>query len=190
MAIGDIKENYTTEEWNNREKYYIEEIGKIEIPDNITTTDIKQIEAKIDKLFTEGRIELAYCKRKYTGLDKMKKLTEKELYLYIKQVSSIIGIKTIDEINGAVLAAMRFMSAQEILQGVGWTKNKQTIIEALSGSEVTNTVKTPFFTTLRVSEERLIFMESLIDILKDKRDSLIPNLGALKLEASLDYNKT
>jgi hypothetical protein len=183
----NVKESYTPTEWKQRETYYAEKVSSIDLPDNITTSGIKKYGSMIDSLLGESTLELAFCKRKFESMDRMRKLTEKQLFFYIKQNGATFGVKTVNEIDGAVALAMSILPANDVLQGIGWNNNQQRIEQILTNSVVDHpATKGPMIiNAITTTEQRLIFIQSIVEILKDKQGALITLEGALKLETSV-----
>ena len=202
--LNNVKKTYTSTEWDDRETYYVQELSTLELPLDISSTQIKGLESLIDSLFCELGLEYAYCKRKSEALERTKKLMEKELFLIIKQ-SGISGLKSIDEINGAVIIGMKNVTASDALSGK--TMNTLLILKSISDSltativsnnttpgtisppVVTKTVPTKKLTTLMQSvfiyQDRMVFLEQLIDMLREKKGALITAIGAIKSESRL-----
>lgn len=190
MAFENVKDSYKPSEWAAREQFYIDALAGIEIPEDISTKNVMQLESKIDKVNTEARLDLVYAERKFETLDRMKKIIERELFLLIKS-NNIPGIKTVDEVNGAIAVALRMIPAADIIAGKPLDNSKAAIFAEITNI-ITQTQSTPSSNTqisllqaIRTADERLIFLKHITEILEDKHGRLITSLGALKLEAGV-----
>lgn len=192
MAISGVKQGYNAQEWAQREAYYIQELDKLEIPIDADIATIRRLSAEIDKLRGEASIELAFQTRKFESLERARKATEKELFLLLKSQKAL-PLKTIDEVNGAVAIAIKDIPAQDVLSGKGFQLSLASLSNALNPvSQQTNISSTPassnvvsLVTACLIAQERKIFMEHVLDILKDKASALITIEGGLKLEADV-----
>lgn len=182
-----IKQNYKQSEWEEREDFYADELSKLVIPDNVTVADIKVLSAKINRLYDEAVLDLALVKRKFDSYEKMKKLTEKQLFFTIKQTADTINVKMTEKmVEGAVFTALGYLIPNKVLDGSAIPDFESNLLYLIQGQQANITpITTNLFTVMRVLEERLIYMQSIVEMLKDKHSTLITLEGALKLEVSL-----
>ena len=212
--MTNVKAQYTTVEWKDREQYYIDALSEIVIPDDLNTQNIQSIGAMIDKVNSAIRLDIIYAERTFEALNNARKAIEKELFLVIKS-SNVPGVKTVDEVNGAVTAALKVIPSVDALNNNVINSMKPAIINAISnaispnvqppvqaqttvqattedgdGTQTTTQapVKKPansILQVLRLYEDRLIFLKRAIEILDCKHGRLITGLGSIKLEANL-----
>ena len=202
MIKGNVKDAYNATDWLGRETYYITEIDGLSIPVGATTGDIKDLAARIDGVRAEASIELAKCNIKFESLERMRKLVEKELFILIKS-QGIAGLKTEAEVNGAVVIAIKDILAADVLAGKDIKLNVNNIITAMTPlapsipgvptpTPVTPAMGVPavpvqitLIPAIQIANSRMMFMQAVIDTLRDKASSLITIEGALKLEADV-----
>lgn len=193
VNISDVKTIYTPTEWATRENEYVTAINQIELPDGIDTSSIKFLESEMDHIYTKAALDYAYINRKYQRLERSRKALEKELFLLIKS-QTIQGLKTVDEIGGAVSMITKVIPAQDVLQ-------QKPIDPQLITYTLCNLMNVPLPSTctyvpsvpqkqsliqaIYIVEERLLFLDQIIDILKTKHEKLITDTGILKLEAGI-----
>ena len=160
MSLQDVKEAYTTLEWNAREKYYIAECAKIIVPSDPTPKLIMNITSEIDTLLSEALMDLAFVKRKFLDYKTKMNLAEKEYFVAIKQQSTVK--LTENEVKGSVTSYLR--------------------------SHPIYNMKHDIYTLVQSVEYRLTFMESVVKILTEKKASLISDSAMMKIETALTNN--
>jgi hypothetical protein len=161
--VSNVKETYTMQEWKGREQYYVQEVGKINLPVDPNTKDIMRLEAAIDSLLTEAMLDLAYIRRRYQYLDAQMKLAEKETFSILKQnpPSGLTNTKlTENDIKGFVV---KYLKSHPIIPNS----------------------KIDIYTMVQATEERLLFIEMVVKMLTEKKGALVTDNGMLKIEASV-----
>ena len=193
INLGDVKESYTPSEWALREKEYVQAVSRLEIPDGITTSMIKTIEADMDNIYTKAALDFGFVNRKFQRFERSRKALEKELFIVIKS-QQIAGLKTVDEIGGAVSLVLKAVPVADVMAQKTIDVNLiiYTICSVLGCPAPASCVYTPpavkaqtLMQAIYLLEERYIFLEQIMDILKTKHGSLIILTGGLKLEASI-----
>lgn len=146
----------TQKEWETKEKFYTNQLASkdLVLPIDPTSSDLTAIEAKIDELYSQARLDLAHCKRQFENIERKFKAAHKETYLIVKDQG-----KTEKE--------------KEAL-AVSYLKNN-----ALDGMSIT------IYQAFDIAEYRLLFIDAVVDILKEKHARCITDSGLMKLEVSL-----
>jgi hypothetical protein len=162
MSENKIKEAYTTQEWTQKEAYYVQAVSKIKLPADPNTKDVMRLESEIDQLLTEAMLDLAFIKRKYEALDMQMKLSEKETFSILKK------------------------NPPSALAGTKLTENdiKGMVVSYLKGRPVQN-AKLDIYTMLTATEQRFIFIDTVVKMLTERKSSLIIDTGMLKIESNL-----
>lgn len=163
MGVENVKDAYTVQEWAERERYYITEIGKISIPPEPTTKDVMKLTSMIDTLLTEGLLDMAYIKRKYQNLDMQMKLAERETFAILKQKppGNLTNTKlTENDIKGLVV---KYLKSHPATPGA-------------TGS---------IYSLVQGAEQRFVFMDALVKMLSEKKGALISDNGMLKIESTI-----
>ena len=63
--IQNVKKSYTNKEWEQREDYYKNACGALNLDETPTTTTVMALTAKIDDILSEALLDLSYIKRSY-----------------------------------------------------------------------------------------------------------------------------
>ena len=158
-----IMKKYSQQQWEIKEDYYTKKCQEISIPINPLPSDIQSCAIKIDNLLSTARIDHAYVKQQFDMYEMQLKIQEKTMFIDLKQSPSpqFANMKfTVDEVKGAVAKCIN--------------DNKY------------NNTSYSLYELVRISGQRLVFMEAVIKVLQDKKDLLITHSGMLKIENSLN----
>lgn len=155
-----IKKEYTTQEWVEREEYYIDTLSNLTIPEMPTSKEILSLTSKLDKLYTEASFEMALLKRKESRISLDLKNSEAEMFNVLKQQQLTAGVKVTEaDIKGLVKTYL----AQNALPGYS----------------------NDIYTMLKAVMERLVFAEQVVRIIAEKKAGIISATAMLKIENSL-----
>ena len=157
------KRAYTSSQWSLKEDWYTQQCHAIQLSDSPMPSDIQKTAVAIDALLSIARIDYAYVNQMYERYNTQLKIEEKRLFvdLKIKPPTQYSSLKlTVDEVKGVVTS---------VINNTPWANTSYSLYQLVE-----------------MSSSRLIFMESIIDILKDKKDLLITHSGMLKIENSLN----
>lgn len=164
--ILNVKTNYKSDEWTSRESYYIQEIAKLNISTTPVTTEIMAVTSGIDSLLGEALLDFAYLKRKYDRFNTKLKIMEKEYFHVIKDDPTVKAKKpTESEVKGMV---------------VTYIKNNPI--------EIAPNAKVCIYTLIEGVEERYIFMDYIVGILKEKKMALFADKSMLQIEAGVNVD--
>ena len=153
------KTDYTTAEWKLREQYYIDELTKLNIPEEPTTKEILNLTSKLDKLYTIAAFELANLKRKEARFRLDLKNAEAELFNILKKQELTAGNKvTENDVKGIVKNYLMNNNIQ------GYNNDIYSLIKAVM--------------------DRLIFAEQVVKTITEKKASIIAATSMLKIENS------
>lgn len=144
-------------EWEAREGYYSDLLvsPSMMLPIDPSPGCIMNLEATIDAVYSEARLELAHCKRQMEITERKFKAGHKEAYLTLKDQG-----KTDKE-----------------REALAVTYLKTTPIDGMNMT---------VYQAFDVAEFRFMFMDAVIDILREKHGRCITDSGLLKLEDSLN----
>lgn len=164
-----LQKDYTLVEWDAREDYYTQALLALNIPSQPDTKQVMDITSKLDALYTEASFDFAYIKRKQELVDIDLKNAEAELFSTIKQQQLNANAKiTENDVKGLV----------------------KTYI-------ATNQIKgynSDLYTLAKYYIRRSTFVDRLIKIISEKKQSLIVTTAMLKIENSFtdakDLNKS
>lgn len=161
--MTQLKESYSINEWKQREQYYIQQCQSIIIPPEPTTKDVMQITSKIDTLLSEALFDLSHIKRNLSLYKNKMNLAEKEAFVICKQ--------------------------QQIAQSNKVTENevKGLVVQYLKTHPLDNG-KYSIYVLMQNTEYRYTFIESVVNILTEKKGSLISDSAMMKIESSLNQN--
>ncbi len=159
----------TQDEWKAKEKSYQARVTAIVIPPDVTPQQIIAIQAEIDPLYAEARIDLAKTKRTYDRVKRDIKNYEKMVGLNLKQMVS----------DPAIPKELKPSNEKE---RDAWCIDyiKRT---HLPGYNI------DIYIAMNIAEERHVFIEAVVDILKEKADRLITDVACLKMDAELLMNR-
>ncbi len=141
------------DEWEDFEKEYIELVNDIEIPKDLKARDILKINAEIDEVYSHARFNYSYAKR--------------QLHKYEQKLSN--AKKT-----------MKLVFQKERGQT---NEDREAMIIQFLESQTLKGDKEPLYTLVNRWQDRLLFMEAVIDNLLKKGDKMLTGNGALKLDA-------
>lgn len=140
-------------DWKNYQKEYRKAIDQIEVPPDFKPNDILRINSLIDQIYAQARFDYAYAKRMVTRYNRRLGNAKKQLKLAFPKQKG----QTVDE-REALIA--QFLETSP-----------------LEGD------KEPLYTLIDRWEDRLIYMEAVLDVLTKLSDKMITGNGALKLDA-------
>lgn len=150
----DIRKPMSASEWRKLEDYYISELQAIAIPEDASTVELREINARLSRLYSQARFDYAFVKRQYERVKRQLKRAEREAYLAVKDSG-----KNEKEREALV---------QKYLE-----ENK------LYGYPVN------LYDALDICEERVLFLEAVMDELKDRHERMITLNALLKLEQGI-----
>lgn len=159
-----FKRAYSKAEWEQVEAYLTEQLNNIVIPEDITPADIKRLNAQIDRLSAPVMRLFAMTKRAYEGITMDRKNAEKQVYMLVRDVTDENGKPTGKKRTEAEIAA--------------------AITEYLNQTPI-NGYPQPIYVMEKAAMERYVFMQAVVDTLKQKGEKLITDLGAIKLEVQV-----
>jgi hypothetical protein len=157
------KRAYTASEWKQKEDWYVSQCTSIPIPDAPNPADVQYIISRIDSVLTVARLDYAFVEQALETYSQSLKIEEKRLFVDVK-----VNIPT--------------------------PYNALKLTESETKGIVTSTIlKNPWgktgcdlYTLVKNSTLRNVFMENIINILEDKKNSLVTHSGMLKIENSLN----
>lgn len=156
------KQAYTEQEWQLKEKWYVEETAKLQFKVSPSTSEVQNFALAIDRILTVARMDFAFVDQKYDRFMMQKKIEETRQFVAIKQAppQQFQNMKfTVDELKGAVAT---------VISNTPWAGTSLSLYELV-----------------QMFSYRRIFMEGVIKLLQDKKDLLITHNGILKIENSL-----
>lgn len=155
-----VKKAYSPKEWDLKEQFYINQISTMTFNISPGPSEIKDMALKIDGLLSIARIDAAYAKQAYERYNNILKIEEKKSYNDVKLQLSQSGSKaTVGEIESAIA---------QMIDSNPWANTSESL-----------------YSIVRMTNERNIFMEGIVNDLKDKKDLLITHSGIIKIEYSL-----
>lgn len=155
-----IKKEYTLKEWDEREAYYQQAIMGIVLPPLPDTKEVMSITSQLDLIYTEASFEYAQIKRKESIILMDLKNAETELFSTIKQQQLTAGAKITEaDVKGLVKTYI----ANNSMQGYN----------------------TDLYTLAKFYMNRSTFMEQVIKMISEKKQSIISVTAMLKIENSL-----
>lgn len=172
MGIENVKKSYSQKQWEAREEHYVEELQKLELPDDPTTRDVLKINSRLDNLSTEAAIEFAYVSNQFEYYKKMIKIQEEGSYLTLKEQ------ELEDRRNGGDSKAK--LTADEI---------KSLVTNYLNNTPYNGTSKSIYDIYLCYMQ-RFGFIDRVVRTLNEKRQSLVTINAMLKLESLSGGNVT
>lgn len=167
--VNVFARTFTRSEWEKIEEWLIEEINKIVIPDRVTPEIIQQLNAQIDKLTVPVMWLYALTKRNYESLTMDRKNAERQVYLLVK-----------DEIGPDGKPTGKKRTEKETEAHITQYLNT-TPLQKADGTSM----PAPIYVMEKSAMERFVFMQAVVDMLKQKSDKLITDLGAIKVEAQV-----
>lgn len=159
-----MRAKYNVSEWAIREKEYSDSIDSIVFPFDPDDVDITNLNAMIDQCYSIAKIEQAIYTRLYEKMHLKRKNSEIEAYLIVKRTQP-------KDANG---------NAPKITEG----EMKALVVEYLGHTPV-DTTQFTIYQLEEMAQDRRIYMDAILDILRQKSDKLITNSGALKLGVQL-----
>lgn len=156
-----LKENYNCKEWKEKETYYTQILEGIIIPELPEIDDVKRLNSRLDSIMTEALFDYGYIKRKENSIHTDLKNEEISLFTTIKKTNLDAGVKlTENEVKGLV--------KQQLMTN----EYKET--------------KADIYSILKIFMERATFMDSVVKIIKAKRDAItVANISlATEVKAS------
>lgn len=165
--VLNVRQNYKSDEWTARETYYVQEIAKLNISTTPTTTEVMSLTAGIDSLLGEALLDFAYLKRKYDKFNQRLKIMEKEAFHVVKNDPNNATKKLTEaEIKGMVITYIKSHPIQLSPNNPKAVANLFVIIEGI--------------------EERYIYMDYVVGILKEKKMALFADKSMMQIEAGIN----
>lgn len=159
-----IKKNYTLTEWDAREAYYQQEVSALAIPGQPTTKEVMDLTSKLDALYTEASFDYANIKRKEEIANIDLKNAEIELFSTIKQQQLNANAKiTENDVKGLVKTYI----SQNKIKGYN----------------------SDLYSIMKFYINRSTFIEQVIKIISEKKQSIIATAAMLKIENSFSAAK-
>lgn len=160
-----IKREYTLAEWKQREDYYINILETLTIPESPTVKEILNLTSRLDKLYTEASFELSMLKRKESRINiDLKNAEAKAFNIVKKDQLATTGAKiTEKEVCGLVKT---FLENNHI---DGYNNDIYSLFKAVM--------------------DRVIFAESVVRVIAEKKASIISATAMLKIENSFSGAK-
>lgn len=167
--MGLLQKDYTLVEWDTREDYYSQALIALNFPSQPDTKQVMDLTSKLDALYTEASFDFAYIKRKQELVDMDLKNAEAELFSTIKQQQLNANAKiTENDVKGLVKT---YIATNQIK---GYTSD--------------------LYTLSKYYIRRMTFIDRVIKIISEKKQSLIVTSSMLKIENSFsdarDLNKS
>ncbi|AIY85315.1 hypothetical protein U729_3180 (plasmid) [Clostridium baratii str. Sullivan] len=167
MSMLYVNSNYSNEEWEEKEEYYIKECSKILIPPQPDERTIMRLTSEIDTILGEAIIEQAYLKKDLNILKNKLMLSEKELHINIKEknfkekaLGPIPMAKvTTDDIKCHVTNYLRYTPYEDQDYDI--------------------------YTLVLLAENRCTFIDAVVKLLSEKKTALIADNAMLKLEGNI-----
>lgn len=169
IKLPDMKTKYTTDEWKIREQEYMDSLNSISIPFDPDDADIMALNSMIDQVYSVAKIEQAIYKRLYEKYYRQRKNYETEVYIIVKRNLPVDANGNPEKKTEAEMKGL----------GIEYLKNK--LIDNSNYS---------IYQMVDLLEDRMIFMDAVVDILKNKSDKLITDSGALKLSMQFNGNQS
>lgn len=161
--MSKMKENYTSQEWAQRESYYRDTLISLTIPEAPTNAEVKVLISALDVIMTEATFECAMIERKFERASLELKNAEAELFNILKQQQLLEGVKVTElDVKGLVKTHL---------------KNNN-----IAGFQ------TDIYTILKVTMDRHTYMKAVVKAISEKKSSIISALSILKLEGTLSPN--
>lgn len=164
----EVKKTYNETDWNQKEDYYIKESQLIVIPTDAMPRNIMQTASKIDALLSEALADKAFLRAKYEAQEQKVKLLERQLFIDLKlntpPAYAKSGLKlTADEMKGIVTKQI--------------SDDRPTYPDGKVGRNQ--------YEILLIYQKRSYFIDSVIDLLKSKKEILITICSMMKIENDL-----
>lgn len=161
MAIQDVKEQYSEQDWKLREKYYIDSVSLLVVPLQPESRVIGAFNTALDALKAEASLELAYTQRTLDTYTTIMKNAEKEIFVVLKrqQLGGGNAKVTQDELKGLTVEYLKSNCIN------GLPENIYTIVGTISN--------------------RHTFISRVVEILKDKQQALVTLNLLLKIESKV-----
>lgn len=162
----DLTKPITKKEWEQVEQYYVQELGQIHIPEDPKPHDILSINAKLEKLYHEARLDFLYVSRAFENIESSYRKLKRALYPLVKNG------KNSDE---------RDHLLQDYLMQTTLDQIDPHITQALGLPQLPTTI----YVVYETHKERVEFMKAVLDLIADKTARLITDSGAMKIESKL-----
>lgn len=159
--IMNVKQQYSTPEWTQREAYYVNELSRLAIPSDPTTKEVMQLNSQLDSVISEANLDFGYIDRNYQYFMSLMKNAEKECFSIVK---------------AAQLASANNKATENDIKGLTVTYIKNNPLAGLP---------TNIYDIIYAAEKRHRFMEAVLSTLKSKRDSVVTINTMLKIENNI-----
>lgn len=164
----DISKQINSAIWLQVEDYYRDQIDRIHIPDDPKPNDITQINAALERLYHEARLDYLYTQKAFDRVDRGYKMLKRALWPIAK-----VG-KNVEE---------RDHLLQDHLMN--------TPMDQLPANAISNlglpVLPVNIYLIYETYKERMDYMKAILDIISDKTSRLITDSGAMKIESMLGH---
>lgn len=167
--VNLFKRTFSKAEWEQIEEYLINALNSIAVPEHVTPEDIQQLNAALDKLSASVMWLYAVTKRAYEGIQMDRKNAEKQVYMLVRDAVDDQGKPTGKKRTEAEIAA--------------------ATTEYLNSTPI-NGYPQPIYVMEKAAMERYVFMQAIVDTMKQKSEKMITDLGAIKLEVQITPDGT
>lgn len=164
--VNLFKRTFTKAEWEQIEEFLIQEVNAVTLPDRVTPDVIQQINSQIDDLTSAVMWLYALTKRTYEAIGMDRKNAEKQVYMLVKDgVPDASGNKPSKAPTEA---------------------EKQALIVDYLNVNPLQGHPAPIYVMEKAAMERFLFVDAVVSTMKQKREALITDLGAIKLEVAVN----
>ena len=163
MTKPTLSKPISKKEWEQLELYYLEKINTIHIPEDPKPSDLLSINAKLEQLYHEARLDIYYAKRSFEHIESAYRKLKRALFPLVKAGKNV---EERDHLLQNYLMSTKLDQIEEhILQSLGLPKVPATI-----------------YSIYDVYKERVDFLQTVLDLIADKTARLITDSGAMKIE--------
>ena len=163
MTKPTLSKPISKKEWEQLELYYLEKINTIHIPEDPKPSDLLSINAKLEQLYHEARLDIYYAKRSFEHIESAYRKLKRALFPLVKTGKNT---EERDHLLQNYLMSTKLDQIEEhILQSLGLPKVPATI-----------------YSIYDVYKERVDFLQTVLDLIADKTARLITDSGAMKIE--------
>lgn len=162
----DLSKPITKKDWELVEQYYLEKANAIHIPEDPKPDHIMAINSQLEQLYHEARLDYYYANRAFGSIESAYRKLKRALYPIVKDGKN---------------AEHREHLLQEHLMATTLDKLDPKVLNALGITPVPRSV----YTLYENYKERVEFLQTVLDLVKDKSGRLITDSGAMKIESNL-----
>ena len=155
-----LKNEYTHEEWKQKEQYYIDALMNMVIPKQPTSKEIMEYTTQLDQLYTEAGFDYANVSRALEIVNIDLKNAEAELFASIKKQQLSAGVKiTENDVKG--------------------------LVKTHIGTHKLKGYQSDLYSVIKYYIDKNTFMQQVVKTISEKKNSLITDTAMLKIENSL-----